>query len=390
VEAQQPQSDPLIAGGFETLCAHYGEHRLAHGGGAAPPIYQTSTFVFPDAEAFEIHNEPQSPYYLYTRKHNPTAALLEAKLARIEHGDWARVFASGMGALCAALHVRLAAQTHIVAVTPCYAHGYLKELLPRFGVETTFLESGQPADVVAALRDNTRVLYFESPSGSSRCVDIAALAALARERGILTVHDNTWATPYFQNPLDYGVDLVVHSASKYLGGHSDLVAGVVVGRDEELRRDVFREAEALGATLDPFAAWLLLRGLRTLAIRMEQHQRSGLAVARMLAAHPKVENVQHCGLEGHPSHALAARQLRGYAGVFWFTLRDASRAAALRFLNRLRLFSIGVSWGGFESLAVGGPWRQEDSQPPRWVMRLHAGLESTDDLLNDVRQALED
>lgn len=182
----------------------------------------------------------------------------------------------------------------------------------------------------------------------------------------------------------------MHSASKYLGGHSDVVGGVVIGRDEELRNKVRTESELHGATLDPFAAWLLLRGLRTLAVRMEQHQRSGLAMAHMLAEHPRVRRVYHPGLEDHPHHGVARRQLDGYAGVFCFALEDQTREATHRFLNRLRIFAIGVSWGGFESLATGGTYFDRNPTGPLWLIRLHVGLESTDDLLRNVRQALEE
>ncbi len=391
---EQPfTGDPLIDGGFETLCAHYGEHRLAHGGATAPPLYQTSNFIYPDAEAFERRLLPQSPYYDYTRVGNPTTAMLEAKLALLEHGHWGRGFASGMGAITAAINASVESGAHVVAVANCYppTHEYLEQYLQRFGVTTTFVRGTNSADLLAALRDNTRVLYLESPTfGLNEIIELAPLTAAARQRGIVTIFDNSWATPYFQQPLDLGCDLVVHSATKYIGGHSDVVAGIVVGRDEELHRGVRREAELHGATLDPFAAWLLLRGLRTLALRMEQHQRSGLAVARLLAAHPKVRRVNHPALESHPNHAVAQRQLRGYGSLFSFALHEQSREATHRVLNRLRLFRIAVSWGGYESLATGGTFFDRDPDRPLWLIRLHVGLETIDDLLHDLRQALED
>lgn len=375
--------------GFATLCAHHGEQRLAHGGGAAPPIYETSAFVLPDAAAFEQRDRPGRAHFTGTRCGNPTVALLERKLARLEHGTWARALASGMGALTAAIRSLAAAGDHIVAGAHVYARGYLDRCLARWGVRTTYIAGSATADFVAAFRPETRILYVDSPTGPAEVLDVAALAAAARAHGVRVLFDNTWATPYFQNPLDSGCDLVVHSASKYLGGHSDLVAGVVVGRDEALRPGVLREAELAGATLDPLAAWLVLRGLRTLALRMEQHQRSGLALARLLAQHPRVLRVYHPGLASHPQHALAARQLRGYSGVFRFDLKEQTRAALHRFLNRLRLFGIGVSWGGHESLVLGGPIHRPGAEPG-WGIRLHAGLEATADLVADVRQALED
>ncbi|MCK4343425.1 MAG: aminotransferase class I/II-fold pyridoxal phosphate-dependent enzyme [Phycisphaerae bacterium] len=393
MNTHNPLSDPLAEGGFETLCAHYGEHRLAHGGAAAPPLYQSSTFVYPDAEAYERRLLPQSPYYEYTRQSNPTTAMLEAKLAQLERGNWARCFGSGMGAITCAVNACIGAGAHIVAVANCYlpTHEFLQQYLDRFGVKVTFVQGVKPADFIAALRDETRVIYLESPTwGRFELIELAPIVEAARQRGITTIFDNSWATPYFQKPLDLGCDLVVHSATKYIGGHSDALGGVVIGRGDELRDTVLREAELLGAVLDPFAAWLMLRSLRTLAVRLEQHQRGGLAVARMLAEHPKVREVFHPGLESHPQHEVARRQLSGYPGVFNFALEDQTRAATNRFINRLRLFSIGCSWGGHESLALGGTLFDRNATTPLWLIRLHVGLETVTDLVHDVRQALED
>ncbi len=380
---------------FETLCAHHGEQRLAHCGAAAVPIYQTSTFVYPDQAAFEAREQFDAPRYDYTRRSNPTTAVLEAKLAALERGTWARCFASGMGAITAAINVPLAAGAHVVAVAGCYGptRKYLAEYIQRFGVSTTFVPGTDAAALLDAARPQTRLMYLESPtSGRFEVLDVERLAEAARRRGIVTVFDNSWASPYFQNPLALGVDLVVHSATKYIGGHSDVLGGVVVGRDEGLRRRVLGEAELLGASADPFAAWLLLRGLRTLALRMEQHQRSGLAVARLLAGHPAVRRVYYPGLESHPNHDLARRQMRGFSGLLSFALHDQSRGAVHRFVNRLKVVRIGCSWGGYESLVLAGRTAtlfHAEPGGPEWLIRLHVGLESTDDLLADIRQALE-
>ncbi|HPM22750.1 MAG TPA: PLP-dependent aspartate aminotransferase family protein [Phycisphaerae bacterium] len=396
MRASDQERDPRAAGGFETLCAHFGEPRTDQRGAASPPIYQTSTFVYPDAESFDRRDQPDTPFYDYTRRSNPTTAVFEAKLARLEHGNWARAFASGMGAITAAINLRLTTDAHVVVVSDCYqpTRRYLAEYLSRFNVSVTFVPGTNPDDFAAALRDETQLIYLESPTtGRFDVIDLAPIVAAARQRGILTMLDNSWSTPYFQCPLDLGVDLVVHSATKFIGGHSDTLGGVVVGRDDALGRKLCCEAENLGASIDPFAAWLLVRGLRTLAVRMEQHQRSGLALARMLAAHPAVQRVYHPGLESYANYAVGRRQMRGYSGLFSFALRDQSQAAAHRFMNRLRIFSIGCSWGGYESLVVGGlssTLFAANAGEPAWIIRLHAGLESTDDLLNDVRHALED
>ncbi|MCH8806962.1 MAG: aminotransferase class I/II-fold pyridoxal phosphate-dependent enzyme [Planctomycetes bacterium] len=378
--------------GFETICAHWAEDRGAQRGAAAPPIYQTSTFVYPDAEAFEQRLTPASPNYDYTRVGNPTTAVLEQKLAKLERGSWCRCFASGMGAVSAAINACVKSGSHVVAVAHCYwpTRRYLRDYLSRFGVSTTFVDGCDPADFVAAFRSETELLMLESPTtGHFEVPEIEPIARAAGARGVTVLFDNSWATPYFLRPLELGCDLVVHSASKYIGGHSDLVAGALVGRDDELLARVGPEVELLGATLDPFAAWLLIRGLRTLGVRMEYHQKSALAVARMLEEHRGVECVNHPGLESHPQHAVAARQLEGYSSLFSFRPKEQSREAVHRILNRLRLFSIGVSWGGHESLAIGGTMFNLDPKDPGRIIRLHVGLESTGDLIADLRHALE-
>jgi cystathionine beta-lyase len=375
----------------ETVCAHEGEDRLASFSAAAPPLVQTSTFVYPDAATFEeLHGAPDNPRWDYTRVANPTTAILEAKLATLEHGTWARAFASGMGAITATLQACLRAGDHAVCTASCYGptRAFLDETLARFGVATTYVDGCDPASFIAAMTGRTRVLYLESPTSLTfEMPEIRPVAAEARRRGIVSVFDNSWASPVFCQPLDLGCDLVLHSATKFIGGHSDVVAGVVVGREDALRRRVLREAELAGACLDPFAAWLLLRGLRTLKLRMAQHQASGLAVAQALAVHPNVASVHHPGLETDPGHAVANRQLSGFSGLFILELADPSRRAAHAFVDSLRLFSIGVSWGGHESLALALP-AGRGVQPERYLVRLHCGLEATEDLVADVLQAL--
>ncbi len=391
----QRLSEALEQSEFATRCQHAGETRLTQCGAAAPPLYQTSLFVYPDAEAFGTRDEADTRYWAYTRRANPTTAILETKLARLENGTWARCFASGMGAITCALGACVAAGSHVVIVNDCYqpTRKYLTEYLARFGVTTTFVRGTNTADLVAAIRDNTRIIYLESPTtGRMDVIDLAPVVAAARQRGIPTVFDNSWATPYFQNPLDLGLDLVVHSMTKYLGGHSDTLGGVVVGRDEQLRDRINFEGELLGANIDPFAAWLIIRGLRTLPVRMEQHQKSGLAVAHVLATHPGVLRVCHPGLPSYENYEIGRRQMRGYGSLFSFALREQTRAAAQRFVNHLRVFSIGCSWGGFESLAICGDAAElfaDDPSQPRWIIRLYCGLEATDDLVKDVQAALE-
>lgn len=380
-----PESGP------ETVCTHHGEDPERHFGAASPPIYQTSTFIYPDAATFEQRRKPDCPRYDYSRGGNPTNQILEAKLARLEQAEWADCFGSGMAAISAAINSRIEANTHVVAVAHCYGptQWYLNHIR-RFAVETTFVHGVEPADFIAAIRPNTRVIYLESPtSGRFEVPEIEPITEVARERGITTIFDNSWATPCFQNPLEMGVDLVLHSATKYLNGHSDVVAGVVAGRDRELQERLWREVELVGGILDPHAAWLMLRGLRTLPLRMERHQQNALALAHMLEEHPKIAYVLHPGLESHPQHATAKRQLRGCSSLFSFALKEQSREAMNRLFNRLKLFGIGVSWGGFESLILGGTLFSERPDRPEWLIRVHVGLESEQDLIADMQQALE-
>lgn len=398
MKPKRTYSDPTPSPGFATLATHFAEAYEEREGAAAPPIYQTSTFIYPDAAAFAARRTADSPRHDYTRVSNPTTAILEAKLARLERADWCHCFASGMGAISAAINACVRSGAHVVCVDRAYGptRAYLQHLR-RFGVETTYVRcdgrNGEQADTAAfleALRPETRVLYLESPtSGYFDTPAIAPLAAEARARGITTIFDNSYASPYFMNPLEMGIDLVVHTGTKYINGHSDVVAGVVCGRGDELLAAIVKEAELGGASLDPFAAWLMIRGLRTLAVRMEQHQRSGLAAARALEEHPRVARVIHPGLPSHPQHAIARRQLRGYAGLFSIVLKEQTREATHRFLDRLRLFGQGVSWGGHESLAIGGTMFGTDPLRPEWLIRLHVGLETTKDLLDDLHQALE-
>ncbi|MDX2197442.1 MAG: aminotransferase class I/II-fold pyridoxal phosphate-dependent enzyme [Phycisphaerae bacterium] len=386
-----PHDQPLEFDAAETICTHLGEAAMEVGGPAALPIYQASTFVYPSCADFEARKRPDSPYFEYTRVGNPTTAVLQTKLAALEKGRWCYVLASGMSAIVAALNSSLHAGAHVVACGQCYwpARRYMVNYLPRFGVDTTFVPTLNPDDYLAALRPETRVLYLESPtSGTIEPMDYEALAHEARKRGVVSIIDNSWAGPTYSNPLEFGVDMVVHSATKYIGGHSDVVAGAVIGRDAELQKRVFREVELVGGTTDPFAAWLMLRGLRTLSLRIKQMEQSALAVARRLAAHPAVRRVSHPGLEGSASRAIVQKYFRGTGSLFSFELREQTKEAAYRFVDRLKLFSIGVSWGGHESLALAGQWFS-DPRSPCWTVRLHCGLEATTDLVADVEQALQ-
>lgn len=383
--------EPCPNPGFETILSHYAEDPERQQGAATPAIYQTSTFIYPDAAAFAARRKADNPRHDYTRVSNPTTQILEAKLARLEKCKWAHTFGSGMGAISAAINACVSSGAHVVSVGHVYGptRMYLNHI-QRFGVETTFVRGYDTADYLNAVRDNTRLIYLESPtSGYFDCPAIEPITAFAKQRGIVTAIDNSWASPYFMNPAELGIDLVLHSATKYLNGHSDVVAGVVCGNDDALLEKMIREVELVGAALDPFAAWLMIRGLRTLSLRMQYHHNAGLEVARYLESHPKVARVLHPGLESHPHHAICRSQCRGYSSLFSFALKDQTREAMTRAMDRLNLFGQGVSWGGFESLVVGGTFFGDDPARQEYLIRLYVGLESTSDIIADLKQALE-
>ncbi|MGC8669112.1 MAG: trans-sulfuration enzyme family protein [Chthonomonadales bacterium] len=383
--------------GFETLCQHAGEDPSRHLGAVAPPIYQCSLFASPDCDTFVHRAERYPQVYDYTRGANPTTDILQAKIASLERCEAARCFASGDAAVTAAILHCVRSGDHVVAVDTVYGptRAILGNYLTRFGVTATFVPGMEADDFIRAIQPNTRLIFLESPSTMVfRLQDIRAVAAVAKEQGIITALDNSWCSPYFQNPSEMGVDLVIHSATKYLGGHSDLVAGVIAGPRAHLDAIASREGSLLGSVLDPFAAWLILRGLRTLPLRMERHQSNALVVARFLENHPRIRRVHYPGLPSHPQYELGRRQMRGTSGLMSFELKDGTREAVFSVLDRLRYFRIGVSWGGFESLAIpvrfppGTPARDADADRERWGARIHVGLETVEDLLDDLEQAL--
>jgi len=370
---------------------HYGENREAMFGAAAPPIFQNSTFTYPDSASFHTRQDADATRFDYTRTGNPTTRILEQKIAKLEQGEDCRAFGSGMGAISAAILSCLKAGDHVVTIETVYGptRRLFSDFLPRFGVETTYVRGTSIEDFEGAIKPNTRLFFVESPSSLFfELQDLPAVARLAREHEIVTMCDNSNATPVFQNPITMGIDVVIHTATKYIGGHSDVVAGLVVGSKERMRAIGRMEGELIGATCDPFAAWLMLRGLRTLPIRMERHRRSGLEVARFIASDPRVRRAFYPGLDLHPQHGLAKRQMRGQAGLFSFELRQASQEATFRVVDALKIFSIGVSWGGYESLAVPLNVVDPATGEPTWIIRLSIGLETVEDLKADLYQAL--
>ncbi len=372
--------------GPSTLCIHAGTHHEAQIGGACSPIFTSTAYAFPNPA-----NENIYPRYFNT----PNQRVIARKVAALEQGEAAVVFGSGMAAISTLLLACLEPGDHAIFQNDLYGGTvqFINRELTRLGVQVSW---GKDATEFAALvRPETRLIYVESPSNPLlRCVDLAAVAALGRHHGALTFVDNTFATPINQNPLDYGFDAVVHSATKYLNGHSDVNAGVVVGAAELIRR-VTAGAVNFGGMLDAQACAQLERGLKTLAVRVQRHNENALALARFLQAHPAVARVNYPGLPDHPTHAIAARQMRGFGGMLSFELRDPAQID--RLLSRLRVVMPALSLGGVESL-ICVPSRTSHrtmSSAERQragigdgLIRLSVGIEEIEDLQSDFEQAL--
>lgn len=373
---------------FETLLQHLGEETPFPYGSVTPPILQTTLFTAPTLRMRNEQGGLNDAGYVYTRESNPTVRLAEQKIAALEQTEDALCFASGMAAIASAILTFTRTGDHVVCVESVYppTRTLLESWLQRYGVRASFIEGKCIEEFERALQPNTRLIYLESPSSMVFYLqDLRAVSQLARERGILTMCDNSWATPIYQNPHTLGVDLVLHSASKYLGGHSDLLAGVVAGRREQIEQ-VRQTRSLLGGVLEPFGGWLLLRGLRTLPVRMERAHRSGLQVAEWLAAQPPIARVNHPGLPSHSQHALARQQMRGYGSLFSFETHPLPAEKAYAFTERLHLFRFGCSWGGYESLLLG--WALAETEPAPWLFRIYIGLENPDDLIRDLQGAL--
>jgi len=378
--------------GFATRCVHAGQAPDPATGAVMMPIYTTSTYV---QQSPGVHKG-----YDYARTKNPTRMAFERCIADLEGGTAAFAFASGLAAISTTLEC-LDAGSHIIAVDDLY--GGSRRLFERVrrrsaGLHFTYLDLTDPAALEHAIRPTTRLIWIESPTNPLlKLVDLEAVAALAKARGIWAAADNTFASPWVQRPLEAGFDLVIHSTTKYLNGHSDMVGGVaVVGDNETLRERLTFLQNAVGAIQGPFDSFLALRGLKTLALRMARHCGSALAVAQWLERHPKVRRVWYPGLASHPQHALAQRQMHAFGGMISAEL-DGSRDDAVRFLERCRLFALAESLGGVESLVEHPALMTHASVAPDvraalgisdTLVRLSVGIEDADDLIADLEQAL--
>lgn len=373
--------------GFETLAIHAGQDPEGMTGSVQVPIFQTSTFV---QEAVGKHKG-----YDYGRTGNPTRTALEACLAALEDGKWGLAFGSGMAATDAIAHT-LKAGDHVVLSDDVYGGTYrlYKRMYEQLGVAMSPVDMRDLAVVRRAMRKSTKIVWIESPSNPTmKVVDIAALSEIAHKGKALAVVDNTFASPYLQNPLVHGADLVLHSTTKYIGGHSDVVGGAILGRDEALREKLAYLQNAQGGVPGPLDAWLVLRGAKTLAVRMERHSANGQAIAEWLVEHPKVTRVNYPGLPTHPQHDIAKRQMKSFGGMLSFELRGGE-AAAKRMVARTKLFGLAESLGGVESLIevplamTHGSVRGTKLAPPAGLVRLSVGIETVSDLIADLAQAI--
>jgi len=382
---------------LESLVVH-GDAGLDDDRSVAPALHVSSTYRAATTQEFSAEATAVRPQHFYARYGNPTLSRCERLIAKLEQAESALLFSSGMGAISTALLALVAQGDHIVAQRSHYmgTTKLLATVLSRLGVVTTFVDQTDTEAFARALRPETKLMIVETPSNPALALtDLAAVAGFARARGIITLADNTFASPINQRPREFGIDLVVHSATKYLGGHSDLVAGVVAGPKELVDR-IWEISIVLGACASPFNAWLLLRGLRTLPLRVERQCTTALALARHLEGHPAVARVHYPGLASHPQHALAKRQMKAFGGVLSFELVGGYRAAQ-RFVTALQLATQAVSLGGVETLAMHAASVWEGSLTPEQIeqagvspalVRLAAGLESAADLIADVDRAL--
>ncbi|UCF71127.1 MAG: aminotransferase class I/II-fold pyridoxal phosphate-dependent enzyme [candidate division WOR-3 bacterium] len=383
---------------IETDIVHGGQHPDKWTGALSPPIYQTSTFVFRDADHGARLFKGEEKGHIYTRISNPTIELLASKIALLEAGEAGLVFASGLAAIFNVVIAVVRSGENIVSDDTIYGGTYtlFKNILPRLGIEVIFVDVSNPGKVQSALNDRTRLLFIETPANPTlKIIDIGACAEQAQKKGIPLCVDNTFATPYLQRPIDLGAEIIVHSATKYFGGHGDIIGGVAVGREEFIHA-MWKGAKDVGASISPFNAWLILRGLKTLAVRMERHCATAQKIAEFLEKHDKVETVYYPGLKSHPGHEIARRQMRGFGGMIGFDVKGGKETGKT-LMNSVGLCTLAVSLGDVDtliehpgSMTHSGYTDQEllDSGIKPGFVRLSVGLEHVDDLIDDLKQAL--
>jgi cystathionine gamma-lyase/cystathionine beta-lyase/cystathionine gamma-lyase/homocysteine desulfhydrase len=376
--------------GFSTDCIHAGQEPEPVTGAVTYPIFATSTYVQPRLG--------ENKGYEYARTKNPTRSVLEANLAALERGKHGHCFASGMSAIDTVFRL-FQSGDHVVAGENMYGGSYrlFSRVFEKFGMQFSYVDTSNVDAIRAAIRPNTKVLFLETPTNPMMTLtDLAACSKLAHSKGVLVVVDNTFCSPYLQRPIEMGADVVVHSTTKFLNGHSDSIGGVVISNSDELAERIGFLQNAVGAILSPWDSWLVLRGVKTLAVRMKQHEANGMAMASYLRNHKKVRKVYYPGLPDHPQHALAKRQMSGFGAMISFELGSKERAAT--FLNRVRLCSLGESLGGVETL-ISHPETMTHASVPieerkrlgitPGLVRISVGIEDIEDLIADLEGAFE-
>ncbi len=375
---------------------HYAEHNEHYYNAVVPPVFMNSLNTFRTIDDYFDADTEDPDTYVYGRVQNPTSRILEDKIAALEHGKRAYVFASGMAAATTAVVTACKAGDHIVCVRNVYGPlnrfitGHCRDY---YHMEVTFVKGDSIQEFEEAVTDRTALVILESPASVMMCLqDIREVARIAKKHHALTYIDNTYCTPIFQNPLDMGVDMVMHTMSKYIGGHSDIIGGVLVAKDDELIKKISLRRELYGGIMGPMEAWLALRGIRTIEVRLRQHEKTAMSVAGFLEKHPRVRRVNYPGLPSFPQYELMKRQQRGNCGLLSFEI-DGSVDQAKKVSESLEVFHIGVSWGGFESL-VEMPYARMTEEETSWlggtanIIRIHCGLEGEDILISDLEKAL--
>ena len=388
--------------GLDTQIVHGGNVIDSTTGALVTPIYQTSTFVFKNAEeaADKFAHKEQPGAYLYTRVGNPTQEQLEDKIALLEDGEAGLAFSSGIGAISTTILTLCSSGDHIVSTNSIYGstYAFLSKHCKRFGIETTFVDGANTENIRKAMKENTKIVYIESPSNPVLAlVDIEAAAKIAHEHGALLLIDSTFASPYSQRPLKLGADIVIHSATKSINGHGDVIAGIIVGKKEILDKVRFDGImDTTGACLSPFDSWLILRGMKTLGARMRITTSSALKVARFLEKHPKIEKVYYPGLESNPQHELAKKQMDDFGSIVSFEVKGGVEAGR-QLMNNVKVCTLAVSLGDAETL-IEHPASMTHKQIKReerlkagitdGLVRLSIGLEDPNDIINDLDEAL--
>ncbi len=384
---------------IETQIVHGGQHPDKATGALAPPIYQTSTFAFENVEQGAARFKGEEKGYIYTRLGNPNTDLLAQKVALLEGFPAGISTASGMAAVANIILATAQKGDSIVVDDTVYGgtHYLVEQDIPKLGIDVIRVEAARLDDLKKAIRPNTKLVLIETPANPTlKIIDIEAAAHIAHEKGALLAVDNTFSSPYLQRPRELGADIVFHSATKYISGHGDVVAGVVCGESDFIE-EAHRVATHFGWTMSPFNAWLLLRGLKTLAVRMERHCSNALTIARWLEKHPKIESVLYPGLESFPQHALAKKQMKAYGGMISFEMKGGFQAGKA-LMNHVKLHTLAVSLGDCDSLiqhpasmthAKLSPEELAEAHITPGLVRISVGIENADDLIDDLEQALE-